>query len=85
MAEVIYLLCAVASTSCVVLLARSWFRERSALLLSNLLGFAALALNNCLLVVDLALFPTTNLVLLRNGSALVGVALLLGGLIWETT
>jgi hypothetical protein len=85
MAEVIYLLCALASTTCVILLARSWFRERSGLLLSSLLGFAALALNNWLLVVDLALFPTTNLVLLRNGAALVGVAVLLGGLIWETT
>jgi hypothetical protein len=45
------------------------------------MGFTALALNNCLLVVDLALFPTTNLVLLRNGTALVGGAVLLGGLI----
>jgi Family of unknown function (DUF5985) len=59
--------------------------ECSGLLLSSLMGFTALALNNCLLAVDLALFPTTNLVLLRNGTALVGVAVLLGGLIWETT
>jgi hypothetical protein len=84
MAEVIYLLCAVASTACVVLLGRSWRRQRTGLLLSSLLGFTALAANNCLLFIDLTLFPSLDLALLRNGTALLAVVLLLAGLIWET-
>lgn len=84
MAEVIYLLCAVASIACVALLGRSWRRQRTGLLLSSLLGFAALATNNCLLFIDLTLFPSIDLALLRNGTSLLAVVLLLAGLIWET-
>ena len=84
MAEAIYVLCALTSVACVVLLGRSWVRNRSGLLLSSLVGFAALAANNCLLVLDLAVFTTVDLAVWRNGTALLGIAVLLGGLIWET-
>ena len=85
MAEAIYVLCALTSIACVLLLGRSWMRNRSGLLLSSLIGFSALAANNCLLVLDLAVFTDVDLALWRNGVALIGIAVLLGGLIWETT
>jgi hypothetical protein len=85
MAEAIYLLCALTSTACAVLLARSWHRHRSGLLFSSVIGFTALAANNCLLVVDLTVFTEVDLATWRNATALLGVGSLLAGLIWETT
>ena len=60
-------------------------RTRQRLLLWSTTCFAALALNNVILVVDLVFVPEVDLGLLRNIVALVGVAFLLAGLIWETT
>jgi hypothetical protein len=85
MAEAIYLLCALTSIACVVLLTRSWLRHRSGLLLWSMIGFAGLAVNNCLLVLDLAVFTQVDFGLWRNATALLGIASLLAGLIWETT
>ena len=85
MAEIIYALCALTSFACAALLARSWRRKREWLLLWSTACFAAIALNNVLLVADLVFVPQVDLSLLRHGTALVGVAFLLAGLIWETT
>ena len=85
MAEAIYVLCALTSIACVILLARSWLRYRSSLLLWSLIGFAGLAVNNCLLVLDLAVFIHVDFGVWRNATALLGVASLLAGLLWETT
>jgi hypothetical protein len=84
MAEAIYLLCALTSVACAVLLARGWRRTRERLLVWSTICFVALAANNCLLFVDLVLVPETSLAIWRNLTALVGVGSLLGGLIWET-
>jgi hypothetical protein len=55
------------------------------LLLWSTLCFAGLALNNILLFVDLVVVPyAVDLRLFRSGSAIVGLALLTIGLIWES-
>jgi hypothetical protein len=84
MATVVYLLCALTSALCAVLLLRSWAAQRLRLVLWTGLGFLGLAVNNALLVVDRRLLPDVDLVLLRDVSGLLAVAVLLAGLIWES-
>jgi hypothetical protein len=83
MAEAVYLLCALASMFCAVLLFRSYRRQRTRLLMWSTLCFVGLALNNVLLFVDLVLAPDTDLALVRSGVALTAITLLLIGLLWE--
>jgi hypothetical protein len=85
MAEPIYLLCALTSIACAVLLFRSWRIGGERLLLWSAVCFVAIAVNNCILFLDLVVFPSTDLVLLRHLSAFVGMSALLVGLIVETT
>jgi hypothetical protein len=85
MAEAVYLLCAATSIVCALLLFRAYRDQRTRLLLWSTLCFAFLTLNNILLFVDLIVVPyTVDLSLWRSSTALVGVALLLFGLIWES-
>lgn len=83
MADAVYLLCAVTSLACAVLLLRGYVRSRVRLLLWSSLCFVGLTLNNVLLVLDLVILPERDLSLLRNLPALVGLALLVFGLVWE--
>ena len=88
-ANAVYILCALTSAACTVLLFRGYARSRSRLLLWSGLCFAALALNNVLLFVDKVVMPDrdavggVSLMVLRTAVALVGMALLLYGLIWD--
>ena len=84
MAEAVYLLCAVTSSLCALLLLRAYARTGTRLLMWSGLCFLGLALNNALLVVDLIIVPDTNLSTWRLVPAVLGVALLLYGLIWES-
>jgi hypothetical protein len=83
MAELIYLLCALASTFCALLLIRNYVRTRLRLVLFASLCFAGLALNNVLLFIDLAMVPNIDLSLLRGGVALAAMLLLVVGLVLE--
>ena len=84
MAEAVYLLCALTSILCAVLLARSYGRQKSRLLMWSTLCFVGLSINNILLFVDLVLTSEdVDLSLVRSGTALVSVLLLLIGLVWE--
>ena len=83
MAELIYVLCAVTSTLCAVLLTRSYLRTRSRLLLWSALAFVGLAINNILLFVDLANVTHVDLSWPRTATALVGMSLFVVGLILE--
>ncbi len=85
MAEAVYLLCALTSMFCAGLLWRSYRRQRTRLLMWSTACFVGLAINNILLFVDLVLVPDVDLTLARSGVALVAVALLVLGLIWEDT
>ena len=84
MAVLVYALCALTSTACAVLLLRGYARSRFRLLLWSGLCFAGLALNNILLVIDKQVVPDMDLSVWRTVPALVGVALLLYGFVWDT-
>lgn len=84
MAEAVYLLCAVTSSLCALLLLRAYARTGTRLLMWSGLCFLGLALNNALLVVDLIIVPDADLSTWRLVPAVLGVALLLYGLIWES-
>lgn len=83
MATTVYVLCALTSALCAVLLLRSWWAQRLRLVLWAALGFSVLAVNNVLLVLDERVLLGTDLGLLRDLSGLLAVSILLAGLIWE--
>jgi hypothetical protein len=84
MAELIYALCAATSTACALLLLNGYRRSRTKLLLWSGLCFVGLALNNCVLFVDLVVVPSLDLSLLRGGVALASMMVLLFGLVLDS-
>ena len=85
MATVIYLLCALTSLACAVLLLRGYASNRVRLLLWVGLCFVGLTLNNELLLIDKRVVPSMDLSLWRSLPALAGLMLLIYGLVWETS
>lgn len=84
MADFVYVLCALTSLACAVLLWRAWRRTGARLLFWSALCFVGLGLNNVLLVVDTRLFPAVDLALVRLVPALLGAAALVYGLVWDS-
>jgi hypothetical protein len=84
MAEAVYLLCAITSTCCAALLFRGFAGSRTSLLFWSGLCFAGLAINNVLLFLDLVIVPNIDLSIVRGLSALLAVAVLVFGLVWES-
>ncbi len=82
MAAAVFLACALTSILCAALLIRGYLASRSRLLLWSSIGFAGLALNNVMLVLD-RLVIAQDLALPRTLPALLGVAILLFGCIWD--
>ncbi|MBA3392722.1 MAG: hypothetical protein H0T89_08765 [Deltaproteobacteria bacterium] len=85
MAEAVYLLCALTSLFCAVLLFRSYWRQRTRLLMWSTVCFVGLAINNLLLFVDLVIVPDLDLGLVRTGVAFTAIMSLVIGLLWEDT
>lgn len=84
MPEVVYILCALSSGYCAFLLGRGYIRSRQRLLFWSTWCFAFFTLSNILLVVDLAILPSTvDLSVVRTVPSAIGVALMMVGLIWE--
>jgi hypothetical protein len=83
MAFVIYILCALTSLACAVLLLRSYRVQRDRLLFWSGLCFLGLFVNNLLLFIDLLLLPEIDLSIWRLITALAALLPLLYGLIWE--
>lgn len=84
MAEAVYMLCALTSVACAVLLLRAWSHSRLRLLLWSALCFVGFAVNNILLFVDLVVLPTSIDLSVWRGVTLAGsVSVLLFGLIWD--
>jgi hypothetical protein len=81
--ETVYILCALTSLFCAVLLWRSYRRNRTRLLMWSTLCFFGLVINNALLVIDLIIVPHIGLALVRSATALASLLLLVIGLIWE--
>jgi hypothetical protein len=84
MASVVYILGAVVTLLCAVLLLRAYVRVRRRLLLWSGLCFAGLTVSNTLLFVDLVLFPDADLYVLRLSVAAFSMLLLMYGLVWES-
>jgi len=86
MAEAVYILCALTSLACSVLLFRAYKRTGMRLLLWSGLCFAGLAVSNSLLFVDLVLLPTSiDLYMPRVIATLSSASVLLYGLIWDAS
>ena len=82
-ADIVYVLCALTSLACAVLLLRGYRRSRVRLLLWSGLCFLGFFLNNVLLFVDLRVVPQVDLAVIRLLPAVIGIGMLLYGLIWE--
>ena len=82
-ATVVYFLCFATSAGCALLLVRSYFRTRTALLLWMASCFVLLGLNNFLVAIDLVLLPNVDLSYARLAATLAALATLLYGFIWE--
>jgi heme/copper-type cytochrome/quinol oxidase subunit 4 len=84
LATIIYVLCALTSVLCAVMLLRAYAASRVRLLLWSGLCFVGLAINNIVLFVDVRVLPETDLSMIRTVPALAGVAILIYGLVWES-
>lgn len=80
----VYLLCAITSSGCAILLLRAYFKGRANLLLWSGICFTGLALNNIILFVDSMLGPSYDLSLPRSIIGLGGLCVMIYGLIWDT-
>ena len=83
MVALVYLACALAALGCSLLLLRAYRVSGARLLLWSGICFALLTLNNVFVLIDLELIPERDLSLIRNSTALAGLACLLWGLIWD--
>lgn len=79
----IYGLCMITAAGCAWLLFRAFRGSGARLLAWSSTCFALLAVNNLVLVVDLLILPSLNLFLVRNLCALLAIAAMVYGLIWD--
>ena len=80
----LFLLAALTSLTCMLLLFRAYFRSGTRLLFWSAVCFVFLSLNNVLLFVDAIVLPTqVDLRIFRTSTALMGIACLLYAFIWE--
>lgn len=84
MAAVVYILCALTSFTCAVLLLRAYLQRRVRLLFWSGLSFVGFALGNVFLVIDRMIVPAVDLSLFRSLPVLAGLAVLIYGLVWDT-
>lgn len=86
-AEIVYLLCALTSAACAVLLLRQHrlvrTKRRAGLLIWSTVCFVGLAISNAVLFVDLVVFPNVDLSLVRAAAGAVATLTLVIGLVWE--
>jgi hypothetical protein len=81
----VYVLCFLTSAACAWLLGRSYFANRTRVLLWSSICFVFLALNNLALVLDLVVWPSPELDLRlpRLLLALAAIVSLIWGFVWE--
>jgi hypothetical protein len=84
LASLVYLLGAVVTAVCAVLLLRGFARSRNRLLLWSGLCFAGLTLSHAILFIDMRVLPGYNLYMWRLGTAAAAMMLLLYGLVFES-
>jgi hypothetical protein len=84
MHNMVYILCALASLTCAVLLLSAYADRRVPLLLWSGICFCGFTVNNVLLVIDKSIVPNRDLSALRSWSAFISAAVLLIGLVRES-
>lgn len=84
LAGLVYLVGALVTALCAVLLLRGYARSRSRLLLWSGLCFIGLTVSNGLLFVDLRVLPELDLYMWRLGTAAAAMLLLVYGLVFES-
>jgi cytochrome bd-type quinol oxidase subunit 2 len=85
MALTVYLLCALTSAVCALLLARGFQASRTPFLFWGALCFFVMGLANALLFFDLVVYPQVDLSVWRSALNLAALGSLLYGLIFETS
>lgn len=86
MGQAVYILCALTSLGCTLLLIGRYRKSRVDLLFWSAIAFLLLTVTNVLLCVDLIILGAGfDLSFYRNGSTLVGIMALLYGLIRNNT
>lgn len=86
MAELVYILCGLASLAATLLLVRSYFKnqERNPLVFWSSVCFSFMTVNNIFLVFDRVIYPSYDFLIFRSVTLLIGFLVLLFGLIWNT-
>jgi hypothetical protein len=82
MGELVYILCALTSLVCAILLVRSYRASRTRLLWWSSVCFIGLFVNNVILVADL-MVTTSDLLFLRDITNLASISALVFGLVWD--
>jgi hypothetical protein len=83
-ARIVFILCALTSLLCAILLLRGYVRRAVPLLLWSGLCFVCFSVSNLILLLDQVVFRSVDLTPGHMGATLVGLGLLLYGLIWDT-
>jgi Family of unknown function (DUF5985) len=83
MATGVYLLCALTSALCAVLLLREYRRSRARLLLWSSISFFGFAISNALALADFVIFPQVEMWQIRPAVTTLAVSALLYGLVWD--
>ncbi len=84
MAAAVYVLCALTSLACAILLLRAYQARAVRLLLWSGLAFVGFALGNVMLVVDRVIIgPEVDLGFWRSLPVLAGLAVLIYGMVWD--
>jgi hypothetical protein len=83
-AAAVYVLCALTSLACAILLFRAYQARAVRLLLWSGLAFVGFALGNVMLVVDRVIIgPEVDLGIWRSLPVLAGLAVLIYGMVWD--
>ncbi|MBL8793071.1 MAG: hypothetical protein JNM56_04140 [Planctomycetia bacterium] len=86
MSQAVYILCAITSLVCTVLLVRAYRQNRVPLLFWSGLCFLGLTVENFVLFLDKTVFPDVDLTMsvrIAALAALGGLALLIFGMVWK--
>lgn len=84
MAAAVYVLCALTSLACAVLLLRAYQARGVRLLLWSGLAFVGFTLGNVMLVVDrVVVGPEVDLAIWRSLPVLAGLGVLIYGMVWD--
>ena len=84
MAAAVYVLCALTSLACAILLLRAYQARGVRLLLWSGLAFVGFTFGNVMLVMDrVVIGPEVDLSIWRSLPVLAGLAVLIYGLVWD--